>query len=131
MATPARWISVTARMRAASIHPTTPVQGSAAMGWCRVANSVTWGCGTGSAACEVAAACTGTSAYCPANTFKASSTVCRPVARSCDVAETCTGTSAYCPLNGVQPAGTACDDGNPATCHDQCTAGGSCIGTAC
>ena len=78
----------------------------------------------------MAATCTGTSAYCPPNTFKDSSTVCRPVRGPCDAAELCTGTSAYCPGNSVQPDGTTCDDGNPATCHDQCTAG-ACKGTAC
>jgi len=46
------------------------------------------------------------------------------------VAETCSGINTSCPPNGLQPNGTTCDDGNPATCNDQCTAG-SCAGTPC
>ena len=85
-------------------------------------------CRPAAGACDVAASCTGTSPYCPANTFKASGTVCRPAVDACDVAESCGGTSAYCPANGFQPDGTTCDDGDPATCNDQCTAG-SCAGS--
>jgi len=85
-------------------------------------------CRPATGACDVAASCTGTSPYCPANTFKASGTVCRPAVDACDVAESCAGTSAYCPANGFQPDGTTCDDGDPATCNDQCTAG-SCAGS--
>src|SRR3989442_5684890 len=80
-------------------------------------NSVATVCRAAVGACDVAETCTGTSPYCPADTYKASITVWRPVAGACDVAETCTGSSAYCPANGFQPDGTPCDDGDAATCN--------------
>ena len=87
-------------------------------------------CRRATGACDVAESRTGTSPYCPANGFKVAGAVCRPAAGVCDVAEACIGTSPSCPANGFQPNGTLCDDDNPATCHDQCTAG-SCAGTSC
>jgi uncharacterized repeat protein (TIGR01451 family) len=82
------------------------------------------------AACDVAETCDGVNPLCPANGFKAAGTVCRAARGACDVAESCPGTSPFCPANGFQPSGTACNDGNVATCTDQCTAG-ACAGTAC
>src|SRR5207248_605112 len=65
-------------------------------------------CRSAAGACDVAAACTGTSPYCPTNSLKAAGTVCRPAAGACDVEETCTGTSAYCPANTFKTHSTVC-----------------------
>src|SRR5439155_441762 len=65
------------------------------------------------------------SAYCPANTFKASTTVCRSVAGVCDVAETCTGTSAYCPANTYKASATVCR-----AAAGVCDVAESCTGTS-
>ncbi|HEY7371876.1 MAG TPA: kelch repeat-containing protein, partial [Polyangia bacterium] len=72
--------------------------------------------------CDVAEACTGSSASCPANTFAPPSTVCRPAAPGgCDLAETCTGSSAACPADAFASSSTVCrpaagDCDLPATC---------------
>ena len=87
-------------------------------------------CRAAAGTCDVAESCTGTSAYCPANSLQSAGTVCRAAVGACDIAEACSGTSSSCPANGFQPNGTTCDDGNTATCNDQCTAG-SCAGTSC
>ena len=66
---------------------------------CRAANGV----------CDVAEACTGTSATCPVNGFLPETTMCRAaVAGGCDVAEMCTGDAAGCPSDAVVPAATVC-----------------------
>jgi len=74
--------------------------------------------------CDVAEACTGSSADCPADSFQPSSVVCRAAAGDCDVAEACTGSSAVCPTNAFKPQGTSCtDDGNVCT-NDVCPGDG-------
>jgi hypothetical protein len=64
-------------------------------------------------------------------TFVAGGTMCRPSTGVCDVAEACTGQSGQCPSDNCLPAGAPCDDGNPATCNDQCTGACGCVGGAC
>jgi hypothetical protein len=56
----------------------------------------------------VAESCTGSSADCPADGFKAATTECRASAGICDVAESCTGSSADCPADGFKAATTEC-----------------------
>jgi hypothetical protein len=58
--------------------------------------------------CDVVEVCDGASAACPADTFQASSTVCRPTAGPCDVTENCTGASAYCPTDTFVSGSTVC-----------------------
>ena len=70
--------------------------------------------------CDLAATCTGSSATCPANPFKPSSTVCRDIAGECDVAEHCTGSSANCPTDIKKSSGTACTDDNNVCTTDTC-----------
>ncbi|TMA61940.1 MAG: hypothetical protein E6J69_19665, partial [Deltaproteobacteria bacterium] len=77
-------------------------------------------CRPAASPCDLAEACDGTSATCPADAFAAAGTPCRGAAGECDVAELCSGTGPNCPADAKQPAGTACtDDGNPCTA-DQC-----------
>jgi len=64
-------------------------------------------CRAAAGECDLAETCTGTSATCPANGFKPSSTVCRASRGGCDPAERCTGSSAAC------PADTGCTDTDP------------------
>jgi hypothetical protein len=58
--------------------------------------------------CDVAESCTGNSAACPGDSFKASTTECRASAGVCDVAESCTGNSAACPGDGFKASTTEC-----------------------
>ena len=72
----------------------------------------------------MAESCTGTSAACPGDGFKASTTTCRAANGDCDVAESCTGTSATCPGDGFKTATTIC---RPAV--TECDVAESCTGT--
>jgi Mg-chelatase subunit ChlD len=74
--------------------------------------------------CDIAEACTGSSTDCPADGFKASTTVCRDVGGLCDVAERCTGTSATCPTDAMKPSGTECRGAN-----GECDVAEACTGT--
>src|SRR5262249_43608519 len=77
--------------------------------------------------CDSTENCTGSSASCPADVFKASSVVCRGAAGTCDSPENCTGSSASCPTDAVKPNDTACtSDGNRCT-RDVCDG----VHTAC
>ncbi len=62
--------------------------------------------------CDNGANCTGTSASCPADTFKPSTTVCHLSLGACDNTETCTGASAACPPSR-RDAGTVCAAATP------------------
>jgi hypothetical protein len=72
----------------------------------------------------VAESCTGTSAACPADGFKASTTTCRAATGDCDVAESCTGTSAACPADGFKASTTICR-----AAAGDCDVAESCTGT--
>src|SRR5216117_4102244 len=65
-------------------------------------------CRAAAGACDAAEACTGTSAYCPADAVQPASTECRAAAGPCDVAEACTGTGPDCPADAFQPATLEC-----------------------
>jgi hypothetical protein len=78
--------------------------------------------------CDVAEACTGSSAACPPDAFQPTSTICRIPQSQCDLAEFCTGSAASCPPDLKSPDGTACDDGNACTLTDTCLAG-ACSGS--
>jgi len=58
--------------------------------------------------CDVAEACSGTAAACPADGFVVAGTTCRESAGDCDVAEACSGTAAACPSDGYASTGTTC-----------------------
>ena len=75
--------------------------------------------------CDVAEACTGASAECPADAFVPATTQCRPSAGVCDVAETCTGTSATCPADQFASATTVCRDA-----ADACDRAETCTGSS-
>ncbi|MFM7142225.1 MAG: hypothetical protein ACKO2K_09980, partial [Alphaproteobacteria bacterium] len=62
--------------------------------------------------CDVAEACNGSSASCPADAFVSSGTVCRAAAGACDVAEACTGSAAACPTDKFAVAGSTCRAAN-------------------
>jgi hypothetical protein len=47
--------------------------------------------------CDLEETCSGTSADCPADAFKASTVICRDSQERCDLPEHCTGDSAFCP----------------------------------
>jgi hypothetical protein len=77
--------------------------------------------------CDIAENCTGSSAACPADAFRPSSTVCRPGSGDlCDPDENCTGSSANCPANVITPSGTICRPGS----GDLCDASEACTGVA-
>ncbi len=76
--------------------------------------------------CSNDAVCDGTHAHCPANTFKPSTTACRPSQGVCDVTEFCTGSSAECPANGFVQQGFVCGGDTPGSCSDP----GVCSGTS-
>jgi len=73
----------------------------------------------------VAEKCTGSSATCPANGFKASTVECRATAGECDVAEKCTGTTATCPADGFAEDGTECGDDDSSSDDDDSKEGNS------
>src|SRR5207248_5180040 len=107
-------------------------------------------CRAAAGVCDVAESCTGSSAACPADSFKPNNTactddgnvctkdicnsssatcthpagnagtVCRAAAGDCDVAESCDGTSTSCPTDTEKTAGTACTDDGNACTLDQC-----------
>jgi len=56
----------------------------------------------------VAETCTGSTATCPTDAFKPSTTECRGLDGVCDIAESCTGSSAECPTDVVEPSTTVC-----------------------
>lgn len=115
-------------------------------------------CRSSAGPCDVAEACTGSSAACPGDSFASSITICRAAAGPCDIAESCTGASAACPadtksvaecraatgdcdlaefcdgVNNTCPAdafvadGQACDDGSVCTTTDACQSG-ACVGS--
>src|SRR5262245_41116727 len=65
-------------------------------------------CRASAGVCDVAESCTGNSAACPADGFKAATTECRASAGICDVAESCTGNGAACPADAFKPSTTEC-----------------------
>src|SRR5207237_1517979 len=103
-----------------------------------------------SGACDVAEACDGTNAACPADATEPSGTgctddgnpcttdtcdgtsdtcqhpagnagtPCRPAAGACDVAEACDGTNTACPADAKEPSGTACTDDDNPCTTDTC-----------
>ncbi|MBN1774292.1 MAG: hypothetical protein JXB32_23735, partial [Deltaproteobacteria bacterium] len=56
----------------------------------------------------VAETCTGSSAACPSDSFRASGYACRAATGACDVAETCTGSSAACPTDRFRTSSHVC-----------------------
>jgi|GEM_PF-2872935 len=58
--------------------------------------------------CTDDAVCDGIHTYCPANTFKPATTICRSSQGACDLAEYCTGDSATCPADSFATQGTVC-----------------------
>jgi hypothetical protein len=80
-------------------------------------------------ACDLAEACTGASADCPADMLVAGGTICRADTGACDLAEVCTGVTADCPFDAFEATGTACGtDGNVCT-DDACDGAGVCAHT--
>lgn len=77
--------------------------------------------------CDIAEACSGSSAECPPDAFAPSSTVCREAAHACDATEYCTGSDAACPADADAPDGTACNDQLYCTATDVCE-DGACVG---
>ena len=75
--------------------------------------------------CDVAEACTGTSADCPVDAFAPATTECRPAAGVCDVAESCTGTGPSCPSDAVADATVTCRERN-----GQCDVAERCDGSS-
>lgn len=87
--------------------------GGRSNGWCEpmVAGTI---CRASVGACDVAEACDGRSAQCPADAFVRTSTVCRPAGGPCDVAEFCDGTGPECPFDvklagECRPSAGLCD----------------------
>ena len=81
-------------------------------------------CRAAAGECDVAEACDGTNAACPADAFKDQNTVCRAAVDACDIAETCTGSGAACPDDVVRTGNDAftCAFGNsvdPSVCEAQ------------
>jgi hypothetical protein len=72
-------------------------------------------CRGSAGACDVAEACDGGSAACPADSLVAAGTECRGSAGACDVAEACSGSSTACPADQLVAAGTECR-GSAGTC---------------
>jgi hypothetical protein len=58
--------------------------------------------------CDVEETCSGKSAQCPIDKFRAKGHVCRDNAGRCDVQERCTGASAFCPANTFSNRSYAC-----------------------
>ena len=54
--------------------------------------------------CDVQETCTGSSAFCPGDSFQPNSTVCRASGGVCDLQETCTGSGASCPADAKSGA---------------------------
>src|SRR5205814_116496 len=82
-------------------------------------------CGASAGPCDVAETCSGSSATCPADSFRSAGTVCRASAGPCDVAETCTGSSATCPADSFQ-SGTVCRAStSPCDVAETCTGSGA------
>jgi hypothetical protein len=52
--------------------------------------------------CDLEETCSGTSADCPEDAFKASTVICRESEERCDLPEHCTGDSAFCPGESCQ-----------------------------
>jgi hypothetical protein len=52
--------------------------------------------------CDLEETCSGTSAACPDDAFKASTVICRDSEERCDLPEHCTGDSAFCPGESCQ-----------------------------
>jgi len=73
--------------------------------------------------CDVAEACTGSSASCPGDAFVLGGTECRASGGLCDVAEACTGSSVSCPGDVFLAGGTVCDPGSGDMCDpdEPCT----------
>jgi hypothetical protein len=65
-------------------------------------------CRAATGICDLAEACDGKSATCPADTLAPVTTVCRATVGPCDVAEACSGSSAACPADQLVPATTVC-----------------------
>jgi CSLREA domain-containing protein len=82
-------------------------------------------CRPAAGACDVAEACTGTSATCPADAVRAGGAACRAAAGICDVGETCTGASPACPPDAFVSAGTVCR-----TAAGVCDVAETCTGTS-
>ena len=58
--------------------------------------------------CDIAETCTGSSASCPSDGYKAIGTICRVANGVCDIAETCDGSSAACPTDSYRPSTYVC-----------------------
>jgi len=79
--------------------------GGCCSGDCRIEPAGTE-CRASAGACDVAEACTGSSAACPAD--GKSTAECRASAGACDVAESCDGVNNGCPADGFTAGGTEC-----------------------
>ena len=71
----------------------------------KIANTI---CRAAATHCDVAEACDGVSASCPADVFQPSTTVARNASGDCDTQEFCTGTSATIPTDNFKAQGTVC-----------------------
>lgn len=88
--------------------------------------------------CDLAEACDGVTASCPADVMRSDEVVCRAEAGGgCDVAETCSGDSPLCPDDGVKRDGEAGSpscagdllcDGVSAACPERCERDEDCAG---
>jgi cysteine-rich repeat protein len=82
-------------------------------------------CRPAAGVCDTGETCDGSSNSCPGDVLVPASTTCRTTSGVCDVAENCTGISADCPANVVQPPGQSCGDASV----NQCSGRDICDGT--
>jgi len=100
--------------------------------------------------CDLEEKCDGTTVGCPADTFKSTASVCRPVATMCDVSDSCLGTSPFCPPDKFEVSTKVCRTAaGPCDVEEKCSgasslcpadifkpagtkcSGGQCIAGAC
>jgi hypothetical protein len=79
--------------------------------------------------CDVPESCSGSSAYCPTDIFKGTSSICSTAPGLCSIDISCPGNSPSCPTRTFDNNGQSCSDNNPCTIGDTCSQG-KCIGTA-
>jgi hypothetical protein len=95
-------------------------------------------CRAASGQCDVAEQCTGSSGFCPGDTFQTAGTSCGDAGTECTVQDTCDGAGS-CTDNGFESASTTCGDaGTECTVQDTCDGAGTCTdngfesaGTSC
>ena len=66
-------------------------------------------CRAATGTCDIAEQCTGSSEFCPSDTFQTAGTTCGDAGTECTIQDTCDG-SGTCLDNGFEAAGTTCGD---------------------